>query len=185
MIDVIAKDGDKEVELSVEVGGFPRPSLQWYINDVEITEAKTEFSTAQDGDTHRLIITDVKTEHSGRYTCKLRNEYGKNESSSSLSVYCKPKIVKKMTDQKLKEGDTLKLQVQISGTPDPDIKWFKDGQEVSADVRVKITRDKQRKESYDLTLNLLKGSDGGVYEVRAVNEMGSVNCKSKVIVLSK
>uniref|UniRef100_A0A0C9QJT5 MYLK_3 protein n=1 Tax=Fopius arisanus TaxID=64838 RepID=A0A0C9QJT5_9HYME len=90
-----------------------------------------------------------------------------------------------MVDQKLNEGDTLKLAVQISGTPDPDIKWFKDGKEVSADARIKITRDSQRKESYDLTLNLLKGSDGGTYEVRAENEMGSVVCKSKVIVLTK
>ncbi|KAK0180904.1 hypothetical protein PV327_003237 [Microctonus hyperodae] len=185
MIDVIAKDGDKQVEFEVEVGGYPRPTLQWYINDVEITEEKNEFASTQDGDVHKLILSNVKIEHSGRYTCKLRNEYGKNASTSNLIVYCKPKIVKKLTDQKLKEGETLKLQVQISGTPDPNIKWFKDGQEVSADARVKITRDSKRKESYDLTLNLLKGSDGGVYEVRAENEMGSVTCKSKVIVLTK
>ncbi|KAK0094450.1 hypothetical protein PV326_010858, partial [Microctonus aethiopoides] len=185
MIDVIAKDGEKQVEFEVEVGGYPRPTLQWYINDVEITEEKQEFAATQDGDVHKLILSNVKIEHSGRYTCKLRNEYGKNASTSNLIVYCKPKIVKKLTDQKLKEGETLKLQVQISGTPDPNIKWFKDGQEVSADARVKITRDSKRRESYDLTLNLLKGSDGGVYEVRAENEMGSVTCKSKVIVLTK
>ncbi|XP_043277221.1 obscurin isoform X7 [Venturia canescens] len=184
--DVTAKEGDVDVALEVEVGGFPRPSVQWYIGDVEITETRKEFTRVEEGDNYKLIIKEVKTELSGKYTCKLKNEYGVNSSSSNLTVNCRPKIVKKLVDVKCKEGETLKLKVEISGTPDPEIKWFKDGEvlEVSADARIKITRDKQRKESYDLTLNLLKGSDGGVYEVKAENEMGSISCKSKVIVLT-
>ncbi|XP_034942777.1 obscurin isoform X3 [Chelonus insularis] len=185
MVDVIAKDGQTQAEFSIEVAGYPRPTLQWYINDVEITESKKEYSKVQEGDVHKLMINNIKVEHSGRYTCKLKNEYGTTSSSSNLIVYCKPKIVKKFADQKLKEGETLKLEVQISGTPDPTIRWFKDGQEVSADARIKITRDSNRKESYDLTVTLLKGSDGGAYEVRAENEMGQVTCKNKVIVLTK
>ncbi|XP_057331161.1 obscurin-like isoform X6 [Microplitis mediator] len=185
MTDVIAREGDAEVEISVEVAGYPRPSLQWYINDMEITEDKTEFSKSQEGDVHTLKITDVKTEHAGRYTCRLKNQYGKKESKANLTVYCRPKLLKKLADQKLNEGATLKLQVQVAGTPTPDVKWFKDGKEVSADARIIITRDSKRQENYDLTVNLLKGSDGGVYEVRATNEMGYVSSKSKVIILTK
>ncbi|XP_011305282.1 muscle M-line assembly protein unc-89 isoform X2 [Fopius arisanus] len=185
MTDVITKVGAASAEFSVEVAGYPRPKVQWYIGKSEITEEKKDYTTSSEGDVHKLIVNDIKEERSGTFICKLTNEYGSDSSSGKLIVYCKPKIVKKMVDQKLNEGDTLKLAVQISGTPDPDIKWFKDGKEVSADARIKITRDSQRKESYDLTLNLLKGSDGGTYEVRAENEMGSVVCKSKVIVLTK
>ena len=93
--------------------------------------------------------------------------------------------MKKLVDQKVKEGDTLKLTVQVSAVPEPEIKWFKDGEEVTSDTRVKITRDSQRLENYDLTLTLLKGTDGGVYEVRASNDLGFVSSKSKIIVLSK
>ncbi|XP_063991062.1 obscurin isoform X5 [Diachasmimorpha longicaudata] len=185
MTDVITKVGATSAEFVVEVAGYPRPKVQWYINKTEITESKKEFTTSSEGDVHKLVIKDIKEERSGCYTCKLTNQYGSESSSGQLIVYCKPKIVKKLVDQKLNEGETLKLAVEISGTPDPDIKWFKDGKEVSADARIKITRDSQRKESYDLTLNLLKGSDGGTYEVRAENEMGSVTCKSKIIVLTK
>ncbi|XP_063991065.1 obscurin isoform X7 [Diachasmimorpha longicaudata] len=184
MTDVITKVGATSAEFVVEVAGYPRPKVQWYINKTEITESKKEFTTSSEGDVHKLVIKDIKEERSGCYTCKLTNQYGSESSSGQLIVYCKPKIVKKLVDQKLNEGETLKLAVEISGTPDPDIKWFKDGKEVSADARIKITRDSQRKESYDLTLNLLKGSDGGTYEVRAENEMGSVTCKSKIIVLT-
>ncbi|CAG5100186.1 Similar to Unc-89: Obscurin (Drosophila melanogaster), partial [Cotesia congregata] len=185
MVDVVAREGDSEVNISVEVAGFPRPTLQWFINDIEITEDKTEFSKSQEGDIHSLKITDVKTEHSGRYTCKLKNQYGKNESSAALTVYCRPKLLKKLADQKLNEGTTLKLQVQVAGTPAPDVKWYKDGKEVSADARIIITRDSKRQENYDLTVNLLQGSDAGTYEVRATNEMGFVSSKSRIIVLTK
>ncbi|XP_044021287.1 obscurin isoform X7 [Aphidius gifuensis] len=186
MSELIAKTGDTNVEFVIEAAGYPRPTVKWYINDIEITEEKTEYETANDGDIHKLIIKEAKTEFSGNYTCKLTNFFGSNSSSANLIVYCKPKIVKKLSDQKLTEGETLKLKVQITGTPDPEIKWFKDGQEVdvTTDARVKITRDSQRQESYDLTLNLLKGADGGIYEVQAENEMGLVSCKSKVIVLT-
>lgn len=130
-------------------------------------------------------MKDVKDEMKGSYTCKVKNEYGESKCRADFVVQTKPKLLKKLADQRIKEGDTLKLTVEISGTPDPEIKWYKDGQEVSADARIKITRDKQRKESYDLTVTLVKGSDGGAYEVRAENELGMVLSKSKVIVLSK
>lgn len=185
MADVITKVGAENAEFTVEVAGYPRPKVQWYINKIEITEEKEEYVMSSEGDIHKLVVNDIKEERSGTYMCKLTNEYGSTSSNGKLIVHCKPKFVKKLVDQKVQEGETLKLLVQISGTPDPDVKWFKDGKEVSADARIKITRDSQRKENYDLTLNLLKGSDGGTYEVRAKNEMGTVTSKSKVIVLSE
>lgn len=40
-------------------------------------------------------------------------------------------------------------------------------------------------ENYNLTVTLVKEEDGGEYEVRAENEMGSVSSKSTVTVHSK
>lgn len=165
--------------------GFPKPSVHWFLGDVEITEKRTEYTRVEEGDNYKLVIKEVKTELKGRYTCKVANEYGENSSSSDLTVRTRPKLLKKLADQRLKEGDTLNLTFEVSGTPDPEVKWYKDGEEVTADARIKITRDSQRKESYDLTVTLLKGSDGGLYEVRAENELGYVTSKSKVIVLSE
>lgn len=83
------------------------------------------------------------------------------------------------------EGATLKLEVEIEACPEPTIKWFKNGQEVTADARIKIERDSHRLENYNLTVNLTKGEDSGEYEVRATNEMGNVSCMSKVVIHSK
>lgn len=183
--DVTANEGDLDIEFEVIIEGFPKPSIQWYLGDVEITETRKEYTRIEEGDNYKLIIKEVKTELSGKYTCKVKNEFGENESSSTLTVESKPKIIKKLVDQRIKEGETLNLKFEVSGLPEPEVKWFKDGQDVSADARIKITRDTQRKESYDLTLNLVKGSDGGLYEVRAENKLGVVTSKSKVIVQSK
>ncbi|KAL0112249.1 hypothetical protein PUN28_011952 [Cardiocondyla obscurior] len=184
LCDISANEGELNVEFVVEIEGFPKPSVHWFLGDVEITEKRTEYTRVEEGDNYKLIIKEVKTELKGHYTCKVQNEYGENSSSSNLTVNTRPKLLKKLADQRLKEGDTLKLTFEVSGTPDPEVKWYKDGEEVTADARIKITRDSQRKESYDLTVTLLKGSNGGLYEVRAENELGYVTSKSKVIVLT-
>lgn len=82
-------------------------------------------------------------------------------------------------------GQTLKLEVEVEGCPEPRVKWFKDGKEVTTDARIRIERDTQRLENYNLTVTLVKEEDGGEYEVRAENEMGSVSSRSTVTVHSK
>lgn len=85
----------------------------------------------------------------------------------------------------MNEGDTLTLQVEVYAVPEPKIVWYKDGQEVRADARVKIQRDTQRLETYNLTLNLIKREEAGVYEVKATNVLGTATTRSVVTVLSK
>ncbi|CAL7949959.1 unnamed protein product [Xylocopa violacea] len=185
MTDMTVTEGDKNIEFKIDIDGCPTPSIHWYIGDMEITEKRKEFIRSEGEEFCKLVITEVKGELNGRYTCKLKNEFGEVKTSSTLIVKTRPKLLKKLTDQRLNEGDTLKLIFEVSGTPEPEVKWYKDGQEVSADARIKITRDSNRQESYDLTVTLVKGEDGGVYEVRAENELGYVTSKSKVIVMTK
>jgi hypothetical protein len=83
------------------------------------------------------------------------------------------------------EGGMLKLQVTCYGSPIPEIKWFKDGKEVHSDAHIKISKDKKRVENFSLTVNLVKVEDGGEYEVRATNEMGTAVTKSIVNILGK
>jgi hypothetical protein len=62
---------------------------------------------------------------------------------------------------------------------------FKDGQEVTADAHIKITRDSQSLEDYSLTLTIVKGADAGDYEARAENLMGTASTTSTVKVNSE
>ncbi|XP_033229348.1 obscurin isoform X3 [Belonocnema kinseyi] len=185
--DTIAKENALDLQFTVKVDSIEEPTVQWLYNKMTITEEKEDFELREDGDVYKLVLKQVKPELSGKYTCKIKNQYGENKCEAKLTVYTKPKINKKLVDQKVNEGDTLTLKVEVSGTPEPEIIWLKDGKTVdaSADARIKISRDTKRRESYDLTVTIVKGSDGGTYEMRAKNELGQVNCKSKVIVLTK
>jgi hypothetical protein len=62
---------------------------------------------------------------------------------------------------------------------------FKDGQEVTADAHIKITRDSQSLEEYSMTVTIVKGADAGDYEVRAENFLGTASTKSTVKVNSE
>lgn len=75
--------------------------------------------------------------------------------------------------------------MEVYAVPEPKISWYKDGQEVRADARIKIQRDSQRLETYNLTLNLIKRGEAGVYELKATNTLGTAVAKSVVTVHSE
>lgn len=75
--------------------------------------------------------------------------------------------------------------MELSGCPEPSVKWLRNGREVTADARIKITRDTQRQESYNLTVDLIKYEEQGEFEVIVSNYLGTVSSKSFVTVQSK
>lgn len=102
-----------------------------------------------------------------------------------FNLIAQPTFKKGLRDIDVTEGGMLKLQVTCYGSPIPEIKWFKDGKEVRSDAHIKISKDKKRVENFSLTVNLVKVEDGGEYEVRATNEMGTAITKSIVNILGK
>ncbi|CAK1544365.1 unnamed protein product [Leptosia nina] len=183
--DTTSSEGDVNVEFTVDVEAYPEPQVKWYLGDVEITEKKTIYSRVDNGSTHKLILKEVSAEMSGQYTCKVSNELGADSCQATFTVNRKPRITKSLVDMTVDEGQTLKLEVEVEGCPEPKVKWYKDGKEVNTDARIRIERDTKRLENYHLTVTLVKEEDGGEYEVRAENEMGSVSSKSTVTVHTK
>lgn len=97
----------------------------------------------------------------------------------------KPRFIKKLKDTVVEEGATLHLEVEVEASPEPTVKWLRNGREVSAGARIKITRDKKRYETYHLAVDLIKYEEEGEYEVVVTNTLGTVSCKSMVTVQSK
>lgn len=96
-----------------------------------------------------------------------------------------PKIRKSLSDVEVAEKETLQLEVEVYAVPEPKIVWFRDGQEVRSDARIKIQRDNLRSETYNLTLNMIKRDEAGVYEMKASNTLGTAVTKSVVTVNSE
>lgn len=90
-----------------------------------------------------------------------------------------------MQDTVVEEGATLHLELEVDACPEPTVKWLRNGREVSADARIKISRDSHRYETYSLDVNLIKYEEQGEYEVIVTNALGTVSSKSYVTVHSK
>ena len=79
----------------------------------------------------RLDLSKLKEAHAGEYTVKLENMAGQCESSATLSVSAipdrgvAPKFSQRVADQRVQQGQTVKLNCVISGNPRPMISWFK------------------------------------------------------------
>lgn len=102
-----------------------------------------------------------------------------------IKILGAPRIIKQLEDVTVEEGATLHLEVEVDGCPPPTVKWLRNGREVSADARIKISRDTHRHETYNLAVNLIKYEEQGEYEVIVTNCLGTVSSKSIVTVQSK
>ncbi|XP_060519331.1 obscurin isoform X9 [Cylas formicarius] len=180
--DMTVTEYDKNVALDVKVEAFPKPAVKWYLDEVEIQETRSEFTRIESDDGVKLVIKEVTSELSGQYTCKLSNEVGSAETSAKLTVNCAPRIIKHLKDTTVEEGATLHLEVEVGGCPPPTVKWLRNGREVSADARIKISRDTHRHETFNLAVNLIKYEEQGEYEVMVTNAYGTVSSKSFVTV---
>ncbi|PNF42107.1 Obscurin [Cryptotermes secundus] len=178
--DFTANEGDTNVEFNINVEAYPKPAVKWFLNDIEITEKKTEFTREEDENNYKLIIKKVTTDLAGKYECKVINDLGTIDTACNFTVQYKPHFPKGLTNIEVDEGQELTLSIQCSAVPEPTIKWFKDGQEVTADAHIKISRDSQSLENYYLTVTLVKGADAGDYEAKAENSMGTATTKNTV-----
>ncbi|CAG9815908.1 unnamed protein product, partial [Phaedon cochleariae] len=180
--DMTVTEHDKNVTLDVKLEAFPKPTVKWYLDEMEVQETRTEFTRIEYDDGVKLVIKEVSSELSGQYTCKLSNECGGAETSARLTVNCAPRIIKCLNDTTVEEGATLHLEIAVEGCPAPTVKWLRNGREVSADARIRISRDTQRHETYNLAVDLIKYEEQGEYEVIVTNCLGTVSSKSFVTV---
>ncbi|XP_030583398.1 obscurin [Archocentrus centrarchus] len=102
------------------------------------------------------------------------------QQRSSLPTNSPPVFESLLSDCTSKIGQTIKLTCKVSGSPKPDISWFKDGLPLEDDPRHIITSD--RSGTCSLILDSLTGEDSGEYACYATSFMGSAGTLAKVVV---
>ncbi|XP_030637588.1 striated muscle preferentially expressed protein kinase [Chanos chanos] len=88
-----------DVRLRVSVGGFPRPTLYWYCNDIPVD--------SDDQDYGGLWIRDCRPSDGGLYTCVAVNDLGETRSSAVLAV------LELGEDSESTEDETAEAQVSM------------------------------------------------------------------------
>ncbi|OQR66739.1 muscle M-line assembly protein unc-89-like [Tropilaelaps mercedesae] len=143
----------------------------------------------EDDESMTLVIRSVTKEDAGKYDVVAENELGSASTHCNLHVKCPPKFKKELKDASVMTEKPLKLDVEIEGLPEPDVKWYtflmailyKDGQQVTSTERVKLVHELDSA-CYALVVDKAKVEDAGSYTCVIANSLGSQSGHAAVTV---
>ncbi|XP_043948228.1 obscurin isoform X2 [Drosophila biarmipes] len=176
--------------LELQCKGFPKPAVQWK-HDGEVIQVDDRHKFMyEDEESMSLVIKNVDTTDAGEYTIEAINELGQDESSISLVVKAPPKI-KKITDITCSAGETIKMEIEVEGFPQPTVQVTNNGKDVTAESNVKISSSSIGKslEKVVVEVKEIKLSQAGNYSIKATNDLSqtseywSCTVKSKPVVV--
>ncbi|KAL1432471.1 hypothetical protein MTO96_013227 [Rhipicephalus appendiculatus] len=168
--DVEVNEGASAM-LELKVKGYPRPKVTWK-HEGKVIEAGGRYRFLfEDEESMTLVIKNTKKSDAGTYSVVAENESGTANTDCRLTVNSTPTFKKELKDVSVMTDDVLKLDVEVQGTPAPDVKWYKDGQAVVEDDRVKITHPAEDKHA--LIIEHAKVEDSGNYSCVISNTMGT------------
>ena len=88
-----------------------------------------------------------------------------------------PSFKSKLKPLTVKEGDSCKLEVKVTGEPMPTVTWFKDGQEIQDTSVYKFLAGGSK---VALVIEEAKIDMTGTYKVRITNDLGSEELSATV-----
>ncbi|XP_065160451.1 titin-like isoform X4 [Atheta coriaria] len=176
-------DQDANVVLEGILDASPTPEVTWTKNGNELQSGNNVTVTFKHNSA-RVELKDVAISDAGRYTCTAVNEAGKAISTADLVVrktIFPPVFGRRLQAQVISKGQRAIMEVEISGTPDPEITWFKDGQPIKTDAgsdyKLIAQGNCQR-----LILEKAEAKHTGKYMVCAVNPGGEAQSIADIAV---
>lgn len=174
----ITSELEKTITLSCIFSGSPVPTVQWTKDNTVIT---SETMTYENYVAKYTITTTEDTE--GTYTCTAQNKLGKVDTSCKLTIAEKPTISLEDSFLTLRTDSTLTLPSTFSGFPQPQIKWYKETEEITETT--KRTSIKTTKTTTTFIYKKLTREDSGKYKVVATNKYGSSTAEVTIKVIDK
>lgn len=163
---------DKEAKFECVIKGNPKPNVTWLFNEKELTSrdgARVEKDVAKDK--YSMVIP--KTTVPGTVTVKASNEFGSVEKTVKLDVLEAPRILTKLENTTVNEGESAKFILKATAKPKPEIKWFRDEEEIVVSESYEITEVSE--EEIVLEIKSCKSPDhSGNYYAKVINEFGEV-----------
>lgn len=95
---------------------------------------------------------------------------------------CKPEFTTPLKDLEINDGEQLVLQCEVTGDPEPQITWTKNGKAISSS---EIMNLKYKNGIAKLTINEVYPEDEGLYACTATNSVGSTETKCNLKIKGK
>lgn len=170
----------QKLTLSCAIGGSPVPDIVWYKNSQIIETEKITYENR----VTKYIIEETNESTEAEYVCVATNEVGKAETKCKITVQEKPDLFidDKMIIQKLRKSTEYFVKADISGYPNPTVKWFKEGEEVTESENVTITNSLNTSE---IRISCVKRKHSGKYTITVSNSAGSSTMDVTLHVIGK
>ncbi|XP_060535889.1 peroxidasin isoform X2 [Cylas formicarius] len=169
---VTTASGAEEVTLDCEAVGYPVPRIKWSFNGIEIAPSSRHI-THPNGS---LTVRHIEGSDHGRYMCEAANYNGRITADAHILISVAPIFTIQPENVHALTGNNVRLECVASGTPEPEITWFKNDLEVLPnDERVFYNADRSV-----LEINRAKESDSGLYICEARNSVGTREVSAKV-----
>ncbi|XP_050301684.1 peroxidasin isoform X2 [Anthonomus grandis grandis] len=164
--------GTRQVRLDCRAIGNPPPRITWSHNGREIAPSYRHL-TSPDGS---LTILDIEESDHGSYRCEASNYNGRVSAEANILIKVAPIFSIQPENINVITGKSIRLVCVASGTPVPQMIWYKDDLEiVPSDDRVYFNADRTTLE----IINAIE-TDSGLYVCEAKNELGSREVSARV-----
>ncbi|XP_006116071.1 myotilin isoform X3 [Pelodiscus sinensis] len=170
--------------IDFKVSGLPAPDLVWYLNGRLVHPDDFHKMIVSEKGFHSLIFEVVRGSDAGTYECIASNRAGEASFTVQLDVAAKehqkaPTFIFKPQSKKVYEGDSARLECQISAIPTPRIYWKRNNEMLQYNTdRISLFYDNPGK--ICLLIHYVNKKDAGWYTVSAVNEAGVATCHCRL-----
>lgn len=208
--DAVVMEHEK-VEFVVEVHGVPPPVVQWMVNELTTDVKIIVTERDPDSGISTLIVNDVLATDEGEVKCVAVNDAGQSTSSALLTVEglleqkwiflfyfgkmislffsnefkAPPRAIltKKYEDGLIfEEGDMIRLKVEFSGRPRPEVSWYHNNQLMAPGGRMEI---EVLTDCTVLKVAQARRTDRGEYSVKLQSGLGEDSASFLVTIASK
>jgi titin len=176
----------KSARINVRITGRPPPLVEWMKNGEHVVEDSSHRVVIQENGIQSLIFDSVNEHDSAEYTVVAGNVGGKSISACKMVILPaeeaqRPKILDKPTSVRIKQGESVRLEVFAVGRPCPDICWLKDNQLLIPEKHTQFQFEGVDGHGLLIIENASAQHDGW-YTATAVNKAGRDLCRCKLTV---
>ncbi|XP_061832471.1 neural cell adhesion molecule L1-like protein [Nerophis lumbriciformis] len=164
-----------QLQLECIPGGFPTPTIEWM-------KMGEDLPTQANLDNFGKLLTIAAIEESdgGTYSCLAKNPAGQAIHYFDVIVEEPPQWLKEPPESQLNViGSDVHVKCSVSGSPQPDIVWRKNGHIFEDDPL-----NNKRVLDDTLILHNALPEDSGVYQCEASNRHGGVLANINIMVMN-